>query len=246
MKFSTYLIVAFFAIIIFSCREYSPTSSSTNGTKSDSSTVLFRSAASDNFCDNCNKFDSKIWLKAEWPLGRGNVKATNVSCSNGYYYLTLKSKTWDCGEIYTSKQYSYGLARSSFKCPDISGAISSIFFYEGVKSENDEIDIEIYKKDSKWRIDFVVYKKGNKNWISGFNPSFNPSSGFHEYAIDYAVGGIAFFVDGNNKGVCPRYISRPTKSMQIHLNCWWPTWLNATKPSKNKSMQIDFIEYKKI
>lgn len=195
------------------------------------------------FSDPGNSFNNKLWNKAEWSLGKGYVRAANAGCSGGYYTLKLKAKTWDGAEIYTPSRYGYGLARASFKCPVAAGSISSLFFYQGVTSKNDEIDIEVYKNGSSWRIDFVVWKGGTKTWADGFNPTFDPSAAYHEYAIDYAVNGIAFFVDGQNKKTCPKATSRPSNSMQIHLNCWWPTWLSSAMPTSDKFMQVDSIAY---
>ena len=209
-------------------------------------TTLELPSSSMSFLDPCNTLGS-LWLKANWPIkdSRGYFTPANVSATNGYFNLTLRANTWEGAEIYTSKLFSYGRLRASFKCPNVSGAISSLFYYQGKNANNDEIDVEVYENGSRWRIDFVVWQGGRKTWTGGFYPTFNPSAALHKYSIEYSFNGITFFVDGQNKYQFPN--GSPTKPIQMHLNCWWPNWLVTTPPSipptTSKSMQIDFISY---
>jgi beta-glucanase (GH16 family) len=225
-----------------------------SGDPSDETSALQAPAVSGNgtdavsFCDNCNTFNSSLWSKADWSLGKGWFRTANVSASGGYYKLKLSASSWNDAEIYTPTRYGCGFTSTSFKTPSDSGAISSIFFYQGVSGQNDEIDIEIWKTAGKWSINFTidsaydpVAHKGRVVYSHSYTPSFDPSASYHTYAIDWAVGGIAFFVDGSNKGTYRG--GRPTHQMQIHMNCWWPTWLKSTKPSSDKYMSIDWISY---
>jgi len=195
-----------------------------------------------SFQDDCDSFNSDLWSKAEWALGRGYVRAANDSASGGYYDLKLKANTWDGAEIYTPALYLNGCAKACCRCAPVAGATSALFFYQGVRAANDEIDIEASRDSLDWRICFTVWTDGYVKWSAGYHPSFDPSAGFHEYCIDWASDSIAFLVDGQNKGTYDG-AGLPTDSMQIHLNCWWPNSGTALKPTSDKLMQIDSVSY---
>ncbi len=198
------------------------------------------------FCDGCGTFNTALWSKAEWKLGRGYVRAANVGASGGYYNLKLKANTWDGAEIYTCNRLSYGILSARFKAAPCPGAYSTLYFYQGVGSTSDEIDIEVYRGAAGWTIDFVVWKGGVRKYVRTYRPSFDPSVGFHEYRIDWTSTGVGFYIDRQLiygfSGT-----ARPTNSMRAHLNCWWPVDTALVpiqvRPTSDKYMVIDWISY---
>jgi beta-glucanase (GH16 family) len=204
------------------------------------------------FCDDCNSFNSNLWVRDSggWDQNLGIVRPSNFTWGGGYYQLRMKAYSYDGAQIHSpvsGTKYSYGFLQSRFKCPDLRRTYFALFFYEGITGGNDEITIEVHKGDSTssvWRVDFTVYKRSSKpSWQdTSYHPSFDPSAGYHTYAIDYGSGGIRFYVDDQCRATC-KVASRPTHPMQIRQTIWMPRYWKGPKPTSDQWMKIDWISY---
>jgi beta-glucanase (GH16 family) len=197
-----------------------------------------------DFLDNCTTFNSNIWNKANWAMGRGSVLPADINPSGGgVLNFEIPANTYDGGEIYSKAQYGYGQTEAEFKCPKARGVISSVYMYQGT-STSDEIDIEVYiNSGGEWEIAFTVYKQGVKTWSHVYYPTWDPSAGYNDYEIDYESNVVTFYVNGSEEAQCNTASELPTNPMNIQLIDWWPAWLTATQATSNEYMQINWISY---
>lgn len=198
-----------------------------------------------DFADNCTTFNSTLWSKATWAMGRGNMAAANVNPSGGgVYNFELPANSYDGGEIYSNSAYSFGQSEAEIKCANVQGVINSIYLYQGVGSASDEIDIEVYKNNGgTWEIAFTIYQAGTITYRHTYNPTWDPSAAYNDYLIDYSSTGVSFYINGGLEGSFSTAGSLPTHPMNIQLIGWWPTWLTAVQSSSNKYMQVNWIKY---
>jgi len=102
---------------------------------------------------------------------------------------------------------TYGSYRASMKLTDVPGTCASLMWYF---NETQEIDMEFLSKDfdrenNVYPVNLVVQTSQPKgadydptkdsNYIQTQLP-FDPTSGFHEYRIDYLPGEVIFYADG--------------------------------------------------
>ncbi|PTB61882.1 glycoside hydrolase family 16 protein [Trichoderma citrinoviride] len=205
------------------------------------STVM--EAQSLNFVDDCTTFNSDLWKKANWRMGLGSVLAANVNPSGGgVLNFEIPVGTHDGGEIVSKAQYPFGQVAAQFKVPDLPGIISSIFMYQGT-STSDEIDIEVYLNKGRWEVAFTVYRLGVKSWSKGYFPTWDPSSGYFDYMIDYQEDAISFYANGEMVAKYATPEKQPIHPMNIQLNAWFPAWLQGKPASATRYLQVNQISY---
>lgn len=205
--------------------------------------VILPAQAQSSFVDNCTTFNSGLWTKANWAAGLGSVSSGNVNPSGGgVLNFEIPAGTRDGGEVVSKAQYSYGQAAAQFKVPNLPGVISSIFMYQGT-STSDEIDIEVYLNQGKWEIAFTIYRLGVKEWSHGYFPTWDPSTGYNDYMIDYQEAAISFYVNGALEAQFHTPSQQPIHPMNIQLNAWFPAWLNGNPAPSTQLLQVNEISY---
>ncbi|QYS99397.1 GH16 protein [Trichoderma simmonsii] len=205
--------------------------------------VMLPAQTGASFVDNCTTFDANLWSKADWAQGQGFVQSANVNPSGGgVLNFEIPVGTHNGGEIRSKAQYSFGQVAANFKVPNLPGIISSIFMYQGT-STSDEIDIEVYLNKGKWEIAFTIYRLGVKEWSHPYFPTWDPSTGYNDYMIDYQEDAISFYINGALEAQFHTPAQQPIHPMNIQLNAWYPKWLDGPLAASTEFFQVNQISY---
>ena len=135
------------------------------------------------------------WLVDTHPLGRGSVRAANVTLGGGAAALALAPGAYDGGEIRTAARYGPGTYEARMRTPRAPGSISAFFLYEGVSGGNDELDIEIFN-DGTRRVMFTTWVGGTETNNVIRTLPFDPAAALHDYRIEWTAKSVRFRVDG--------------------------------------------------
>jgi beta-glucanase (GH16 family) len=171
--------------------------------------------------------------------GQSPVRAGNVTTYGGQLVLTLPADRWDGGEVLSSRRVRYGSYEARLRSSSAPGSITAFFLYEGARSGNDEIDIELI--GGTQRILFTVWLRGRQVHHHEETLPFDPSAGFHDYRIDHARNAVRFSVDGVE--LASFFSPLPSAQMHVMANAWWPTWLQGGPYPTEHNVQIEWIRY---
>jgi endo-1,3-1,4-beta-glycanase ExoK len=179
------------------------------------------------------------WLAGNHPLGRGWVRSGNVSVQGGQLLLGLPAGTLDGGEILSSRRVRYGSYEARLKSSAAPGSITAFFLYEGARTGNDEIDIEI--PGGTRRILFTVWTRGRQVHHRELTLAFDPWTEFHDYRIEHGRRAVRFFVDGVEQVEFAGGL--PSSQMHVMANAWWPVWLQGGPYGSDHSAALEWIRY---
>lgn len=194
-------------------------------------------ARSGDLRDDFNSFDVHQWYKSSRPFGYGAVDPANVSVSGGTLNIRLPGGTLNGGEVRSLSLTRYGSYRARMKVANAPSSLTAFFLYKKPDFAQ-ELDIEIFN-DSSGRVWFSTYSNGRQTTVEK-QLGFDPTAAFHEYAIEYDPGLVRFLVDGTE---LQRFTSGVTRSsMYLHVNAWFPSWLQGTRPANDQTTSVDWVE----
>ena len=202
-------------------------------------TSVAGAARSGDFRDDFATFDVHQWYKSSRPFGWGAVDAANVDVSGGMLRIKLPGGTLNGGEVRRLGLTRFGSYRASIKVANAPSSLTAFFLYKKPDFAQ-ELDIEIYN-DSSGRVMFSTYSGGAQTHTVVANLGFDPTAGFHEYAIEYDPGSVRFLVDGVQMQAWTTGVTR--SSMYLYTNAWFPSWLDGTWPANDQFTYVDWVEY---
>ena len=195
-------------------------------------------ARSGDLRDDFTTFDVHQWFKSSRPFGWGAVDPANVGVSGGMLAIRLPGGTLNGGEVRSLSLTRYGSYRARMKVANAPSSLTAFFLYKKPDFAQ-ELDIEIFN-DPSGRVWFSTYSNGSQTTVEK-QLGFDPTAGFHEYAIEYDPGSVRFLVDGAE---LQRFTSGVTRSsMYLHVNAWFPSWLQGTRPANDAVTSVDWVEY---
>ena len=190
--------------------------------------------------DELEPWDTTRWGAESHYLGKGWLDAGNVSQGPIGLLLTLPAGAYDGAEIISAQRHLYRAIEARMKTPTAPGSISALFFYEGVRKRNDEIDIEVFNDGSR-TVMFTTWVQWKQTNHVRMTLPFDPSAGFHDYRIEWESDRVGFRVDG---ALMAEFTSGvPRDDMYIMSNAWWPTWMSGPTLAVPASLEIDRIVY---
>ena len=192
-----------------------------------------------DFRDDFTTFDTRQWTKSSRPFGYGAIDPANVTVANGLLGVRLPSGRLDGGEVRSTSVYRYGTYRARMQVADAPSSLTAFFLYKKPDYAQ-EIDIEIFN-DSSRRVWFSTYSGGTQTHTVEAQLPFDPTAGFHEYAIDYGPGSVRFLVDGAQMQSWSSGVTR--SSMYLYVNAWFPSWLAGQSPSSDRTTSVDWVDY---
>jgi endo-1,3-1,4-beta-glycanase ExoK len=156
--------------------------------------------------DDFDSFDADRWTKAThtFPENLAHFSAANVVVEDGLLKLRVtKSQSGDkpytAAEIYSVQDFKFGRFEGRIKFCAGSGLVSSLFTYkEDVERSWQEIDIE-HLGNLPMSIQYnLIYGTlaERKYQPKVVTLAYNPTSEFHDYAIEWKPDGITFYIDG--------------------------------------------------
>jgi len=136
------------------------------------------------------------------------------------------SKEFKGAELRTKVAYTYGRFEVNYKASKGAGQTSTFFTYHELGSAGvadwNELDIEMlgrYTDD----IQFNTITPGQINHEHHQWLSFDPTAGFHTYAIEWTPEYVAWFVDGNEAyRQTGGHVATLDKGQKIMMNIWPP------------------------
>jgi len=198
-------------------------------------------ARSNGFRDDFATLDSSRWVVSSRPFGYGTLDPSNVAVANGQLGIRLPAGTRDGGEMRTRSLYGFGTYRALMKLANAPSSLTAFFLYKRPDYQQ-EIDIELFN-DPSGKVMFSTWSGGSTTPTHTVTTQlpFDPTTSYHEYAIDYRSGSVRFLVDGTpmqswSSGV-------PRSSMYLYLNAWFPSWLAGQAPTGDRYTYADWIEY---
>jgi len=195
-------------------------------------------ARSDGFRDDYATLDAERWVTITRPFGKGAVDAANVAVASGMLGVKLPAGRLDGGELRTTSLYRFGSFRARIKVADAPSSLTAFFLYKAPDYQS-ELDIEIFN-DTTRRVMFTTYSGGAQtNTVTRTLP-FDPTTGFHEYAIEYDTSSVRFLVDGAPMQSWSKGVTR--SAMYLYVNAWFPSWLAGERPATDRFTLVDWIE----
>jgi beta-glucanase (GH16 family) len=195
-------------------------------------------ARSDGFRDDFATLDAERWVTITRPFGKGAVDAANVAVASGMLDVKLPAGRLDGGELRTTSLYRFGSFRARMKVADAPSSLTAFFLYKAPDYQS-ELDIEIFN-DTTRRVMFTTYSGGAQtNTVTRTLP-FDPTTGFHEYAIEYDMSSVRFLVDGAPMQSWSKGVTR--SAMYLYVNAWFPSWLAGERPATDRFTLVDWIE----
>jgi endo-1,3-1,4-beta-glycanase ExoK len=195
-------------------------------------------ARSGDFRDEFTTFDVHRWYKSSRPFGWGSVDPANIGVSAGMLGIRLPGGTLNGGEARSLSLTRYGSYRARMKVANAPSSLTAFFLYKKPDFAQ-ELDIEIFN-DPSGRVLLSTYSDGGQTTVEK-QLGFDPTAGFHDYAIEYDPGSVRFLVDGVE---LQRFTSGVTRaSMYLHVNAWFPSWLAGTRPASDQFTYVDWVEH---
>jgi len=170
-------------------------------------------------------------------LGRSHLDPANVVRTGDAYDLNLPAGTTDGAEIKSVKQFSSGTVRAGLKVADAPSSITGFFLYAAPDYAS-EIDIELYN-DPSGTVMFSTYAGGRQTHTVTQSLGFDPTAGYHDYAITWKAGQARFYADGAL--VRTFKTGAPTLPMNLYANAWYPAWLDGLAPPVGSASRFAYL-----
>jgi len=211
-----------------------------NGQKRELSTRTWREEIlAYRYREDFLRFNKSLWNSSEFILERTLFQKANVSVKNGLLMIKLPEGTLNGGELQSKQLHGYGTYEIRMKIPRAPSSITGFFLYKAPCFES-EIDIEIYN-ERNGEIWFSAYSNGEKSSSKPQKLSFDPSTDFHNYRIEYYPERIDFLVD--NKLIHSEKNIIPHREMYLLVNTWYPEFLLGKVPDEDAYLMVEWIKY---
>jgi beta-glucanase (GH16 family) len=180
--------------------------------------------------------DQGVWQVANWPGNNNNESQYyhpgQVSVSGGALHLRADyDPNWSFGRQYNSglirswQEWSYGRVEVRAKVPFGQGFWPAIWLLPrgAAWPAGGEIDIMEARGDLPWRISSAVHwgwDVANHQYVSqAYESGANFQAGYHDYAVEWEVGTVRFYVDGvQHFTVYEPAVGIPSTAKSIVLN----------------------------
>ena len=192
------------------------------------------------YIEQFNRFNKELWEKSSHNLEGSYLDPDNIDIGDGYASIKIPAGTKNGGEFGTKTSFTYGTYRANIQVASIHGVVTGFFLYRGAGGSGDEIDIELYYED-EWYVAFTIWSNGDMTGTERRRLKFDPSTGFHEYRIDFFPEQVTFFVDNRQMHIFESGL--PDEPMRLLVNTWFPEWLHSRPPEKDVYTIIDWIQY---
>jgi endo-1,3-1,4-beta-glycanase ExoK len=177
------------------------------------------------------------WAPTQHQLGRSALSPANVLPGPA---LRLPAGTTDGAEIRSPSTFSSGAVHARLKVADAPSSITGFFLYAPPDLAS-EIDIEIYDDPSGMAI-FTTYAGGRQTHTERRELGFDPTAGYHDYAIAWAANKVTFSVDGTAVRTWKDGV--PKAPMNLYVNAWFPTWLAGLAPAEDQQTSIAALDHR--
>lgn len=160
--------------------------------------------------------------------------ANAASLGQGAARLHVERAGFAGAEMRSAREFGVGDFAARLRPALPAGTIAGFFLYQhGVGDGADEIDIELI--GGTRRILFTSWLRGRRIRHRADELPFDPAADFHEYRIVRTGRRLRFLVDGA-EAACFDGDDLPRARMPLHVNAWWPAWLDAGAEAAHAGM----------
>jgi licheninase len=212
----------------------------------------------DNFRDAWNDTYSAngIWRKSgPWAIPSNNtfLRQENVSVQNGMVILTVPADEYEGGQIESvDSTYHYGYYEARIKASAEPGVVNAFFMWSPT-GNNNEIDVEFLSNEfglDSGKVHFVLHPHNGLDegqYHIEVNLPFNPSDSFNNYAFEWSVNYVNFFVNGQLVANMPASEGCPVPSQpgNLLLSNWSggiPNWGDGP-PTVSTTLQVEWVRF---
>ncbi|KWV51638.1 1,3-1,4-beta-glycanase [Rhizobium altiplani] len=205
-------------------------------------------ASGKSFVDDFDKINHGFWYVSDgWNNGahqnctwsKNNVKAEDGALQLSFADGKSKDRNYLCGEIQTTKRYSYGTYEARIMAGAGSGLNSAFFTYIGPadKQKHDEIDFEVLGKNTgEVQVNQYVQAKGGNEKLVPVGS--NADEGFNDYAFIWEKDRLRYYLNGKLVQDVTDPSKIPSNPQKIFFSLWgsdtlsnWMGSFNYTKPA---------------
>ena len=191
-----------------------------------------------------------VWHQASWMQNGTQMSVDRCQVIDGKLTLTvLPGEPYQGGSIQTRKDdWGYGRWEARLKPSDEPGALNSMFTMDWNGKTYEEVDIEFltYTFGDEWgEVHFALHEEGQTNyWWQDVPLDFNPSDGFHTWAIQILPDSVSWYADQQRiRTVVYTDQFRLTSPYQFFFNAWTKeTWIHGP-PADTAIYQIDWVKF---
>ncbi|KQV83813.1 glycoside hydrolase family 16 protein [Rhizobium sp. Root1220] len=187
-------------------------------------------AAGQSFVDDFDRIDRGFWYVSDgWNNGphqnctwsKNQVKVNGGALELSFVDRKSKDRNYLCGEIQTTKRYSYGTYEARIKAGTGSGLNSAFFTYIGPsdKKPHDEIDFEVLGKNTgEVQVNqYVKAKGGNEKLVP---VAGNADLGFNDYAFVWEKDRLRYYLNGKLVQDVTDPAKIPSNPQKIFFSLW--------------------------
>lgn len=181
-------------------------------------------------------------------------RATALSGVDKRLRITLSDKggkvrPHGCGELQSTKRYSYGSYEVSMKSAAGSGLNSNIFTYIGPPQakHHDEIDFEFQGKNPR-TVQVNYWVKGKNMGAVTLKLNFDASAAFHTYKFVWEPTRITWYIDNKKVHVTKPGAPIPSLPQKIYLSLWSGSslingWLGPFKYTQPVFAEYEWVKF---
>ena len=190
------------------------------------------------FDDELAALDPGRWERSTHELGRGTFRPENVEVVAGALRLRTTAHGRDGAEVRTRRRLPPGSFAARIRVADVPGSLTSFFLYAPPDHQH-EVDIEVFGESSGYAL-LTTYDAGQQRTV-GVDLGFDPTAGYHDYALTTGPRGVAFHVDGVRRGAWVSGV--PTAPMHLFLSHRFPSWREPVPRRTAGETAVDRVRY---
>ncbi|EPE97355.1 glycoside hydrolase family 16 protein [Rhizobium grahamii] len=214
-------------------------------------------ASGKSFVDDFDKINRGFWYVSDgWNNGAHQNctwSKNNVNVENGVLQLSFadgksKDRSYLCGEIQTTKRYSYGTYEARIKAGTGSGLNSAFFTYIGPadKQKHDEIDFEVLGKNTgEVQVNQYVQAKGGNEKLVPVGSKAD--DGFNDYAFIWEKDRLRYYLNGKLVQDVTDPSKIPSTPQKIFFSLWGSdtlsNWMGRFDYTKPAVLSVDRVAF---
>ncbi|CDM58906.1 MULTISPECIES: glycoside hydrolase family 16 protein [Rhizobium] len=210
-----------------------------------------------SFVDDFDKINRGFWYVSDgWNNGahqnctwsKNQVKVEDGALQLSFADGKSKDRNYLCGEIQTTKRYSYGTYEARIKAGTGSGLNSAFFTYIGPadKQKHDEIDFEVLGKNTgEVQVNQYVQAKGDNEKLVPVGSKAD--EGFNDYAFIWEKDRLRYYLNGKLVQDVTDPSKIPSNPQKIFFSLWGSdtlsNWMGRFDYTKPAVLSVDRVAF---
>ncbi|MFC5061555.1 glycoside hydrolase family 16 protein [Actinomycetospora atypica] len=190
------------------------------------------------FVDTFDRLDEVRWTTGvPHQLGRSRIDPANVEVEPGILRLGLSAGALDGAELKTQGVVPRAVYRTRLMAAKAPDSVTGFFLYSPPDLAQ-EVDIELYNR-ADGTVRLTTYDAGKMTATRELTLGFDPTAGYHDYAIALTDAGVEFYADDVLLQAWSAGV--PTTPMNLYLNVWYPQWLGGVPTPDSQATTVQMV-----